>query len=292
MSQTLTSFHMFPTLPEELRWSIWEYSAAYPRFLELVVKPNYTTSSTPVEQAFAYFRNATRFNSQLPGGLVACKESRRRILPQYSLLDLGTYRVQRRPDVEYTWEVAVDADPDNLEKTHVLFNPECDIVVLEVGQVLFKQGVLQTKIPRQLRRTHRTRADQNCHVQHLATAFFPWDESNQLPNNSGDMVEAFPGLSHLYVIGQRSQNEGCGCGHCPPPLLDTKSQEEVKNKVIETLKKTLKRKGRDPQKILDIRTYSVNHESSRIYDPQRPWYGFIRPRKVFTDGQGFYLPSP
>lgn len=192
MSQAATSFHTFSTPPGELRSMIWEISAAFSRFLELVIKPNYTTSSAPVEQGFVYFLTATDFNSKLPGGLMDIKKVRRAILSQYSHLELGTHHVQRPEDVEFLWELHLDADPDNMALTQVLFNPECDILVLHVGLVLFKQGVLQAKISRQLRRTRSTRAGQmSLHIQNLATIYFPWDTDNETPDSCDDMVEAF-----------------------------------------------------------------------------------------------------
>ncbi|KAK0121702.1 hypothetical protein ONS95_009987 [Cadophora gregata] len=292
MSQQLTIFHIFGNLPNELQDKIWVDSAEYPRFLEIAILNNRSelvNSNTLDDEGLVYFKNPFGFDAQLPGGLMVTKKSRNAILPLYSVLDLGTWRVNRKCQTEYTWmDVAPPQYSELLDKTRVMFNPDWDTVVLQVGHVLFKHGVLQWKIPRQLQRMAITRDKQKSYVQHLITTFFPWDENERLPRNPGDMVEAFPGLSTLSVIGHR--NSDC-CGYCPPPRPKLNVQEKVKNKVIKVLERTMKHKRRDPKSIPDVRTYSLNHRFLANYDPQRPWYAFIAPRTVFRDAQGFYLPS-
>lgn len=256
---------------------------------------NITTSSgppVPAEQGVAYFHNATAFHGQLPGGLTVCRESRRIILPQYMLFDLGAGSVERRrADGELIWDVStVASDPVDLAVTQVLFNPDYDNVVLHLAGVLFSRGLLQATIPRQLCRTPMTRPEQkSLHVKHLATTCFPWNENNGTPNSSGDMVEAFPGLSDLYVIGLPDQ-KACGCGHCPSLSVDTKSLKKVKNQVIETLKRTLQQKGTN-QKMPDVYTFPMNDPGYFVEnDPALPWYAFMRPKEVFGDDQGLYIP--
>ncbi|KAH6724488.1 hypothetical protein BKA61DRAFT_30887 [Leptodontidium sp. MPI-SDFR-AT-0119] len=325
MGQKLTYFYLFSRLPPEIRDTIWKFSAEYSRYVEIIVKNNYTEHNAKEDEGFAFFKNAFEFDAKLPGGLEACKQSRAAILPLYSLLDLGSHQVRKIPDIEYIWLDGEDPDPENFRRTAVVFNPEWDTVVFQAGYVLHKKGVIERKLPARLRERRHTRHSQKTHVQHLATTMFPWDQSPTLPNSPQQIVETFPEISTLCVIGQR--NEDCDCGYCMPSGQPSgKDLANVKQHVVKSLEPVMVNKkrremlepspgetsvaspentrinfgykggtqqaGGDEVRIPEVRAIPMNYQNKWILGgSSREWYAFINEEMSDEDtwalGQAF-----
>ncbi|KAH7342471.1 hypothetical protein BKA65DRAFT_478354 [Rhexocercosporidium sp. MPI-PUGE-AT-0058] len=228
----------FKKLPAEVRHIIWGHSAYTPRFLEVVVKNNYSESNDGQENGYSYFINPQEFHRNSPAALRVCRESRYAVLRFFAVLDLGNHRVERQPDIEYVWMDPADPESvmQNRNAQRVLFNPFIDTVVLQAGHVLHKQNAFLDTIPklRPLPAVGQVDLDElspSPAIQHLATTMFPWDMTAGLPRSPDKVVQAFPKLETLCVVGQR--NEECECGYCIPSGVD--NPEEIKEEVTKTI---------------------------------------------------------
>ncbi|KAG4440329.1 hypothetical protein IFR05_004181 [Cadophora sp. M221] len=266
----MNHFHKFLDLPLELQDMIWTRSAEYPRYVEVIVKNNKAKGNAKEDKGFVYFKNAVEFDKHLPGGLEACRRSRAAILPLYSLFDLGSHRVRKSPTIEYSWLDDEDPGPENFKRTAVVFNPEWDTVVLQAGYVLYETGVIQRKLPAQLRKKRYTRHSQRTHVKHLATMMFPWDRSPRLPHSGQQIVKTFPRFSTLCVIGHR--NEECACGYCGPSRTPTREDlANVKKHVVETLEPIMENKQRQLWEIFPDHRFVASPEKTPVKSGNRRW---------------------
>jgi hypothetical protein len=114
-SKPLTTFHLFPELPPELRFNIWKTACNEPRLIELVTEYKAAEKSRD-DFAHNYHRVSSR-SSKVPAILHACQESRREASSVYQLRNFAH-------DFSQT---------SNLKPALVYFNPNYDTVYFGHG---------------------------------------------------------------------------------------------------------------------------------------------------------------
>ncbi|PVH86457.1 hypothetical protein DL98DRAFT_582414 [Cadophora sp. DSE1049] len=268
----------FRSLPYEIRIIIWEHTADDPRYIEVTLKNGHSRSPRGEDHAYAYFQRPSVFHSLSPAGLRVCRESRHAVLRFFSILELGTGNAERKPDIEYFWMDPEDSQTvlENKNAKRVLFNPFVDTMVLQAGHVLHKEHGFLENIPKlkPLPRTDCVGPSQRSRspsppIKHLATSLFPWDMSEGLPRRPDILVEAFPELETLCVIGQR--NDECECGYCAPSIVE--DPEGVKKQVVGTIETVVENKNDKEKETVckvpdDVRVVDMN-----VTDPKMWWTG-------------------
>lgn len=266
------SFGKFRQLPKDLRILIWEFSEQHvqQRYIEVIFQNKTMPDDPDKDNGCAYVNNPLEIVADLPKGLWVCRESRHFLLPRYPFLDLGAYcKVQSR-ETEFVWLEHEDPKRANEYENirGIRFKPDSDIMVLQAGYALYKTTNFFQQLGERQKRIRTSRdvsPEFDASVQHLATSMLCWDKKPGLPNRQGMVMEGFPKLKTLCVIGQG--NDQCGCGYCQ------ESKDFDANKVQREVTNTIKalepvREGK--QNVPEIHAMPMDHEKAP--GGRKPWW--------------------
>lgn len=252
-------FPSFLMLPAELRRIIWEFTTYQSlRYIELYI----TNLGHP------HIRNTRELQKSLPESLWACFESWTWLRPRYPLLDLGPVphdegNTRDGLPNEFWW-----MPPANLDLRYsgrqIHFDPDRDTVALVAGSgLLAASAFLESFAQRQA----------HARIKHLVTGAFLWDGRLLFATFRRMVLEAFPLLKTIHVVGQR--NDECHCGYCHQSLEADYLPEVVKLEVTRSIKEQTSKEDKPVPAIFPVDIYRSSRTNIGSLHA-KPWYENVK----------------